>query len=319
MDGPSPSKETILGFQAQVAEGTGIDSSVIWCPYNESTDLGQRGGLIAFDQADTVHQRNIAIPDGRWWEGSMPITLRPVAPLVSALFGASGILNSAARDNYNRGPVFTVFRVDKVAGVQRTLAGKDCRVASWTLGATAGQGEVISFSMDIRGKSDFATSVTPSGSFGAPYLWTESSVRIKLGGGAWAADINFEELEISGEENLSDISAGMRLGSGLNPHKLDNMGDQEVRITATRDQVDTLLYDQWILQRANSGIDSGNAMGLEFILTSGGQTITLTANRCGIAEYTDSLPGSKVGLKKEAISFDCYASADGATGALVAS
>jgi hypothetical protein len=318
MDGPAQSKETIIGLQLQTTEGTAKQDSVVWCPYADASDLGFRGGMTPLDQADTLHQIGIAVPGGSWVEGRLPLRFRPVAGFLNLFFGTGGALNSASRDTYNNPPCLSIIRVDKVSGSQRKIGFMDCRVGSWRLRGQAGRGRPVEFEASIFGKQSFAVTASPSGSFGAPYLVSQAYIDISTAGGSYSQDLNIEEFEITGEENLKDIDQQFRAGTGNTPYRMDCEGEQEISIRVTRDLVDTVLYDLWNSQVDNGSIDSSNALALRFRFIAGGVTCTLTAARCAIREYTDELPGSKKGTRKEVFTVDCYASADGATAALQA-
>jgi hypothetical protein len=316
MDGPSMGKEAIIGIDPQSSEGAGDDTGVVWCPFSGDTDLGPKGNMMMVDQADTVHQHNVAIPEGKWWEGRVPLTFRPVAGFLNILFGTGGVLNSASRDAYNNPPPFTIFLADKIGGARRVRAGRDCRPGTWRLRSAMGKGSPVEFEMSLQGKADFSTAVTPSGSFGRYYLFAEAIAEPNIGGAGASVDVNLEEWEISGDEHLLDIDSQFRSGMGNTPYRMDCEGDQEVTISLTRDRVDTLFYDLRNLQVGNADIDTTNSLSLQFRFVAGGVTCTLLAARCAVTGYEEQIPGSKIGKIKEVVTLRAAASADGATAAL---
>lgn len=283
---PSLSKHARFGFQLQAQEGVEISDDVIWVPFTDTLDFFDIvANMEVFRQADYTGYDHLMFSAGQWFDGNAPMGLFPLTPVATVLTPLVDWIQS--RDVYNQGEFATVFLRDE-QGIRSVV---DTKVAEATVTVT--KGRPITFVLRLVGKSPGTDTPSASPYTGGPYIWQDGVIQVDFspyGAGVLATDQEFESLEIRIDNVVEDAGEGLRITSGFNPRRLYNLSGIRATGTATRDYIDSNLYNQFLLQIADTFGTTADA-ALSLTLSRGGAQILFNLPRVRWTAVRQVAPG----------------------------
>ena len=313
MSDPALDKHTAFGFQVQDDEGTEVNDTVIWTPFNDRLDFKLRTNRTVYRQADYNDYIHLLYSSGIWSEGGAPISLIPDATMWASL-----IVWLQTRDAYNQGKWASVYLYDTTIGIRAFM---DVKVREFNFRFT--RGEPVRLDLQLVGKKPGTGTPIPTltGRRLGPYLWKETEVQLDMGnaGGSLAVTVDIESAELRGDNMIHSPEEGLRItdSNGAYPQKLYNIGGMNVTGSFSRDFLDTTAYATYVALGTSDFAATYDA-SVQFLMTRV-TTATALVNRMQLMEHAADYAGSNEGRLVESVDWQGLGSTTGADAPLTLS
>jgi len=313
MSYPALEKLTAFGFQLQTEEGTEVADDVLWVPFNDALDFKLQTNMEPYRQGDYNDYLHLMFSTGQWFEGGVPVSLIPDVTVLTDLFAWI-----TTRDSYNQGKWASVYMYDTTRGIRSVV---DVKVREATFRFE--KGGIVRLDLALVGKKPGTESPTISFAEGrrtGPFLWRETQVSLNTGGASLTETVDIEAAEVRIDNMVEEPAEGLRItdSNGQYPQKLYNVGAINCTGSFSRDFLDTSVYDAYKSQAGNTFGTTYDAQ-VQFILTRGAVSATLTVNRLQYTEYAADPSGTNEGRITEEVSWQALGSDDGSTAPLTLS
>jgi hypothetical protein len=291
-----------FGFELQSVEGSqALGTDPAWLPLCAPNGFQWVPNIQILNMGDSLYYERAAFSGGQWWAGAVKFYLTP---------GHASAISSwiQTRDAYGQGKFATVWQLDTRGDGTSVWRGVgDVKVASASFEFTPRSPVVVTLNLlGISAAASVANSVAVATA--APYITKDCVFSYIPNASVGTSDgWNLKNLTLNINNHLQSPEEGMRLNSSYCPYRLYNEGYMSVSGSFLRD-----YQDQQIEAAIHSQAEWGTALddwweqtydGSLVVTMTRGVVLTATVARVRYTDWSNQLPGSRVGALNEAVQF----------------